>query len=142
MSVGSGKRRKNCILLRRYTYSAAASSVADGMRGLPPLFFVDGGPGVRVFLLLFFESCCFVFRRAIFAAMRLEWRVEVAIFASSKRVTEADDDRIHVLFCYLPFQVDNIRSLQSDVALEGINHWVMVEAKDEVTDIAASWLHA
>ena len=42
----------------------------------------------------------------------------------------------------LPFQVDNIRSLQSDVALEGINHWVMVEAKDEVTDIAASWLHA
>ena len=27
-----------------------------------------------------------------------------------------------------------------DVALEGIGHWVMVEAKDEVTEIVDSWL--
>ena len=27
-----------------------------------------------------------------------------------------------------------------DIALEGVGHWVMVEARDEVTDIVATWL--
>jgi soluble epoxide hydrolase/lipid-phosphate phosphatase len=27
-----------------------------------------------------------------------------------------------------------------DIALEGVGHWVMVEARDEVTDIVTAWL--
>ncbi|KAK0461777.1 Alpha/Beta hydrolase protein [Desarmillaria tabescens] len=43
----------------------------------------------------------------------------------------------------MPIQVDNARKFVPrlrDVALEGRGHWIMVEAKDEVTDTISSWL--
>lgn len=82
-------------------------------------------------------------------------KVHVSVYQIYKRCTAHDlpaDFRPDLPFLFIwgtkdsvatPFLIDKSRKFISryqDIALEGRGHWLMVEAKDEITENIAKWL--